>query len=142
MAQLLTRLYAPEEGRIFIDDIDINDIDPAYLRVLVRRSLTLRVKTVAPPTSACFTDCRKCMSCPLLCQVGTITQEPMLMSGTGKSVKRERDMTMRGARCLMLMCSCMPPAVCCAVRDNIAYGKPDATMEEIEAAATLANADT
>lgn len=47
VAQLLTRLYAPEEGRIFIDDIDINDIDPAYLRVLVRRSLSIKVKPVA-----------------------------------------------------------------------------------------------
>lgn len=50
MALLLTRLYAPTAGHVFLDGYDIATLDPVWLRRVV----------------------------------GVITQEPLLLSGTGE----------------------------------------------------------
>ncbi|KAM3572002.1 hypothetical protein VYU27_005990 [Nannochloropsis oceanica] len=74
LALLLTRMYAPQQGRVFLDGFDISTLDPSWLR-----------RTVV-----------------------VITQEPLLFSGT--------------------------------VRENIAYGMPDASEADITKAAQLSNA--
>jgi ATP-binding cassette subfamily B (MDR/TAP) protein 8 len=73
LAALLTRLYDPPKGHLYIDGIDVNEIEPRYLRK----------------------------------QVGLIDQEAALFEGT--------------------------------IADNIRYGSPEATDEEMLAAAKLAN---
>ena len=74
LVKLLQRMYDLEEGRIFVDNIDISKYNPAAYRR----------------------------------QIGTVLQENYLFCGT--------------------------------VRENIAIGRPDATMEEVERAARMSGA--
>lgn len=74
ISNLLMRLYRPQEGKILIDDVDINTVSVKSLRD----------------------------------SIATVFQDATLFSGT--------------------------------IRENIAYGRPGATQEELESAARSANA--
>jgi len=74
IVNLLLRFYEPTKGSIYIDGVDIKDIDISYLRS----------------------------------QIGLVSQEPVLFAGT--------------------------------IRENILYGRPDATEDEVIEAAKKANA--
>jgi ATP-binding cassette subfamily B protein len=74
VAQLLSRLYDPQSGRITVDGQDIREVSPASLRR----------------------------------QVGVVSQEPMLFATT--------------------------------IADNIRYGRTEASLEQVRAAAEAANA--
>jgi len=74
IAALLSRLYDPQAGRILLDDTDLRELDPDWLRE----------------------------------QVGVVRQEPVLFATT--------------------------------ILDNIRYGRPTASAQEVEAAARAANA--
>jgi ABC-type multidrug transport system fused ATPase/permease subunit len=74
LAQLLSRFYDPEVGRIRLDGRDLRQLDPGWLRR----------------------------------QIGVVSQEPILFSGT--------------------------------IADNIRYARPEASDEEVTAAARAANA--
>jgi ATP-binding cassette subfamily B protein len=74
LINLICRFYDPQEGAIYLDGIDLRDIQLASLRA----------------------------------HIGVVLQEPYLFHGT--------------------------------IAENIAYGKPDATLEEIIEAAKIANA--
>jgi ABC transporter fused permease/ATP-binding protein len=74
IAALAQRLYDPLRGRLTLDDVDLRELDPTFLRR----------------------------------QIGVVSQEPTLLSTS--------------------------------ILENIRYGRPDASLEEVEAAMRAANA--